>query len=376
MTDRSESPLSRLRGGVLPVLDERAERERRERIGRRVLEVGRELDQRRARRLRSSFGVALAACLASAAAVLLYQGSPAPSPVPATRGAEVRLVEGQVFLQDGASLAPVAPGALELQNGALLVTQVGQSAELRLASDTALSVAPASRLGIARQGPPDGLDERVRLRAGSVLLRVPKLGAKRTLSVETRDALIEVHGTQFSVRLVEEPPLEPFTEVKVLEGRVLVRSAATQRLLRAGDAWSSRPAPESAAVVAPSAAPAPEVEPPAPAPPRRARERATAASELAAQNRLLEASELAQKSGMPQLALERLGALIARYPDAELAHNARVERFRVLAAMGQPEQAARAARDYLERHPRGFARGEAERLIESAARPAAPGEAR
>jgi outer membrane protein assembly factor BamD (BamD/ComL family) len=98
--------------------------------------------------------------------------------------------------------------------------------------------------------------------------------------------------------------------------------------------------------------------------------RAINPSELAAQNRLLEAAELARKQSMPELALSRLDTLIARYPDAELAHNARVERFRVLHAMGRDAEAVAAARDYLRRHPSGFARAEAQHLIEE--RPTSP----
>ena len=86
-------------------------------------------------------------------------------------------------------------------------------------------------------------------------------------------------------------------------------------------------------------------------------------SELAEQNRLLEAAELAQRGGMPALALERLELLIARYPDSELAHNARVERFRLLERSGRHAAAVSAARAYLERYPDGFARQEAESVL-------------
>jgi tetratricopeptide (TPR) repeat protein len=91
--------------------------------------------------------------------------------------------------------------------------------------------------------------------------------------------------------------------------------------------------------------------------------RAPTPSELAAQNRLLEAAELAEKSGMHALALERLDKLIDLYPSAELSHNARVERIRVLSAMGRSREAAEAARRYLDLYPHGFARAEAERAI-------------
>jgi hypothetical protein len=159
----------------------------------------------------------------------------------------------------------------------------------------------------------------------------------------------------------------------VREGRVLVRSGDQSRFLIAGDSWSSRPdddAPEPAA-----AEPQPAAAEPAPATlpvrPRPRAHRRTPPSELAAQNRLLEAAELAQKSGLPMLAVERLDALIARYPDAELAHNARVERFRVLSIAGRRSEAEAAARDYLAQHPNGFARAEAERLLAEPV-PAAP----
>jgi outer membrane protein assembly factor BamD (BamD/ComL family) len=78
---------------------------------------------------------------------------------------------------------------------------------------------------------------------------------------------------------------------------------------------------------------------------------------------LLEAAELAQRGGMPTLAIERLERLIRRYPDSELAHNARVERFRVLERAGRHDDAVGAARAYLKRYPDGFAREEAENLI-------------
>jgi hypothetical protein len=172
--------------------------------------------------------------------------------------------------------------------------------------------------------------------------------------------------------------------VQVREGRVLVRAGEQSRFLGAGDSWTSlgdAPAARPPAMSEPTMAeptmsePTPEpivVPQPEPGPPQRARPRGhrpSAPSELGAQNRLLEAAELAQKSGLPMLAVQRLEALIARYPDAELAHNARVERFRLLDLAGRHGEAAAAARDYLERHPDGFARGEAERLL---AGPAVP----
>jgi FecR protein len=377
--------LQKLRGGVLPVQGEQRERERRARIAGRVLELSRELRGRRERRRRFGLGVAVAA-LVSACAFGLFLQLREPSSPELVGVGELRLVSGHASLRQGAGLAPLEYGQLALSGDSLLVTRADDGAELRLSSDTAVNVAPSSEVGIARRQPTlDGFEERVRLRSGSVALRVPKLGSHGKVSVETRDTLVEVHGTQFSVRVVERPPLDSFTEVAVREGRVLVRSGEQSRFLGAGDRWSSRedapPFPGAATAPPPSAAtePAAKREPaPESPPPRTLRahrkahppERSVSPSELAAQNRLLEAAELAQRSGMTSLALERLDTLIARYPDAELAHNARVERFRALRFAGRNGEAVAAARAYLERHPDGFARQEAERLIAELSAPA------
>ncbi len=376
MTERADSPLQKLRGAVLPVLDVASESARRERIAGRVMELQREMSQRRERKRRWALGVALAALIGGFGGLLLVLQGNARLDTPATLVpliTGVRLVAGHASLRDGASLASLSEGAITLGGESVLVTRAEEGAELRLASDTALSVAPATEVGIVREQPTSGgFEERVRLRAGSVALKVPKLGERGKVSVETGDALVEVHGTQFSVRVVQRPPLEPFTEVQVREGRVLVKAGEHETFLGAGARWTSRELVPvaSAADAHKEPEPTPAVELPAQVSrragaARRARpsEAPASASELAAQNRLLETAELAQKSGMPALALQRLDALIMRYPEAELAHNARVERFRLLSRAGRRSEAASAARDYLERHPSGFARREAELLL-------------
>lgn len=365
MTEGTGNALRQLRCGVMPVPDAASEQRRRERIAAHVIEVQRGLARRRERQ---RFGLAVAvAALVAGIGVAVPLSSFRPSERSARVTSEVdavRLVTGHVSLQAGSELTPLAHGQLELGSESVLVTPAEDGAELRLSSGAALDVAPATEVGIVRRRPTlDGFEERVRLRAGSVALRVPKLGARGKVSVQTNDALVEVHGTEFSVHVVERPPLQPSTEVDVREGRVLVRSGEQSRFLGAGDHWSSaRPLLVS-----------PDTPPPVVThePPRRRTRRArlpdrtpsAAASELRAQNQLLEDAGLAQKNGMPALALRRLEALITRYPDAELAHNARVERFRILRIEGRDAEAVAAARDYLERHPQGFAWAEAQQLI-------------
>jgi len=379
MTQKPESALRELCRGVWPAPDAATERQRRERIAGRVLELQRELSGASVRRRRIGLGLALAALVGGACALLVFV-QPGARPTASEQASDatdsVRLISGHASLRHGLSLAPLAYGQLDVSDDPVLVTRAEDGAEFRLSSNTAVDLGPSSEVGIARRRQNlGGFEERVRLSAGSVALRVPKLGTHGKVSVETRDALVEVHGTQFSVRVVERPPLDSFTEVEVREGRVLVRAGETSRFLGAGDHWSSldrEPAAQSTTAPAPvvpepvlpaKATPAPQHKAAAPA----ARPAAVVASELAAQNRLLEAAELAQKSGMPALALQRLETLMQRYPDAELAHNARVARFRLLNDMGRKSAAEAAARDYLERYPDGFARDEARRLIEASA---------
>jgi FecR-like protein len=390
MTHKPEEVLRELCRGVFPVPDPELEAERRQRIAARVRELQRELGASRQRRRLFGYALALAAIVGGVCSIALFMASRLGQPERALgEGPDVvQLVAGRASFGDGSSAATLALGQLVVSREAVLVTRREEGAELRLSSQTALQVAPSSAVGLARNAVASGgFEERVLLRAGSVSLVVPKLGTRGKVSVETGDALVEVHGTRFSVRVVERPPLDAFTEVDVREGRVLVSSGTSSRFLGAGEHWSSielAPAPTDGALpAAPSLA-----EPNEPVPPARGeapvrssarasrpqgpteRHAASSPSDLAAQNQLLEAAELAQKSKLPGLALDRLEALINRYPDSELSHNARVERFRILNGMGKRQQAAAAARAYLERHPDGFARDEAERLIDSP--PAAP----
>jgi hypothetical protein len=388
MTHKPEEVLRELCRGVFPVPDPEEEAARRARIAARVMDLQRELSAKHQRRKRFGYALALAALVGGVCAVALSLTSALGTrEPPLVESADVvQFVAGRATLSDGSGSASLAPGRLEVSNDAVLVTRAEEGAEFRLSSQTALQVAPASSVGLARNTAGlGGFEERVRLRAGSVSLIVPKLGTRGKVSVETRDALVEVHGTQFSVRVVERAPLDPFTEVDVREGRVLVRSGELSRLLGAGEHWSSNEPAEPAPVAVP-AAPVTEAAPAPPviaAEPVRSSTRAVkqrrgtrrpesheTASDLAAQNQLMEAAELAQKSNMPSLALDRLDRLVRRYPDAELSHNARVERFRILKGMGKQQQAAAEAREYLERYPDGFAREEAEHLIQAA--PAAP----
>lgn len=380
MSEKPENPLRELRRGVWPVQDQETEQQRREHLAGRIVTLNRQLAEGSLRRRRQGAWLALAALVGSLCVLWVLRTVDGLPVAVAPEG--VRLVSGAASWSRGGVLAPLGASPLDGSLGEpILVTRADQSAEFRLSSATALTLEAASEVGVERRETSRGFEERVRLRSGAVALRVPKLGDRGKILVETSDSSIEVHGTQFSVRWVERPPLASFTLVQVKEGKVLVRSKeGASRFLVAGEEWRSGAEipPVAPPEVQPAALPElPRAAPPAakaasaPLPKPKAAASgaepspALSASDLAAQNRLLEGAELARKSGMPALALERLDTLLQRYPETELAHNARVQRFRLLWSMGRKAEAQSSARDYLERYPRGFARKEAEAYVDA-----------
>jgi hypothetical protein len=369
MSRSLDGALRELRRGVDAVPDTENERARRERIGGSVTQLQRAL-VRRDRSRRRLGGALLAAAALVALAVTLMHDAEEPTIAMAPDAVRVNVVGGRVSVRDGDTVTSIAGGDIAVARDTVIAAE-GSAAVLRLQSSAALELTRASRVRLSASPAPGGRRERVRLLAGRVDLDVPKLASGAALAVETPDAVVEVRGTRFAVSLVERAPLAPFTRVDVSEGRVRIQLDDGVREVGAGETWRSSDADPPLAEPAPKAQVEPEVAaPPAPnsAEPRKnepaPRRGAGTPSDLAAQNRQLEAAELARKSRMPELALERFARLIELYPDSDLAQNARVARFRLLDAMGRREEAARAARSYLAQHPRGFAAGEARSLLE------------
>lgn len=363
----SQELLRELRRVVVPAPDADVEHERRERIAARVLALSMDLGARERRRARVR--ILLAAIVSLGAVLLVVRWGPWREPE-----ASLRIVSGQVGLREGNDVRPWLEPMIDLSREPVLETAAGEVVSLELPSAAAVEVAATSELALSRQRVQSGTSERIRLRAGGVKLRVPKLKADQQLAVETADALVEVRGTRFAVR-VEQDARGAYTSVEVEEGRVAVSSARGPASLGAGERWTSRE-PIVAAPSEPALAEAPakvEAEPVLEplAKKREASLRATepdrppTASELAEQNRLLQGAALAKRSGLPRLALERLETLLERYPTSELAHNARVEHFRLLRDTGEDELARRSARTYLARYPNGFAAVEAKSVLDA-----------
>ena len=140
----------------------------------------------RRRRLVARRAVPFAATAALAALVALVVGVTVRH-----HAAGPRLVESGVVLDDSAGLA-----VGELPSGARVTLERGAVRCVRASSD----------------------EERLALDRGAVSLEVPHLGAGRTLSVDTPDAQVRVHGTRFTVTRDDVG-----TTVAVTEGEVEVR---------------------------------------------------------------------------------------------------------------------------------------------------------
>jgi hypothetical protein len=273
---------------------------------------------------------------------------------------------------------------------------------------TELTLEPGSMLTVVEST----ATRRFALRRGAVESRVRKLAAGERFIIETADAEIEVHGTEFRVA-VGEPESVPCTgagpratvatRVSVTAGVVSVKWSGDEQRLHPGDEWPPRCADARALLVpadrAPAAAPAePPIAPsgessapnrpahhhasagsagPSPAAPAtagngaalRAPRADVPASVLAAQNDLFLSAVRARRAGQNARALALFERFMRDYPDASLFESALVHKMRLLAATSDFAAASASARQYLARFPDGFARDEARALLGTRPRP-------
>ncbi|MEO8181684.1 MAG: FecR family protein [Deltaproteobacteria bacterium] len=281
--------------------------------------------------------------------------------------AEVRLAESEGDLQvlDGAGQS-LALGT-SLRVGATLTTQNG-AALLAFPSGAQAHALPLTQLRVRAAGA--DRQESLFLARGEIDVEVPRLTEPVEFSVQTPDALVVVHGTQFNVRVDPDAAAGAHTHVAVRRGLVSVQSGSELSWLRAGQEWPPAASPQAAEPA--QLAPVEPTEPPAPT--RRAQAvetrrdaRATALRRhsrpdrhsLAAENRVFASAMAKHKRGDLSGALLEIEHLLARYPSSLLVQDARVERFRLLHGLGRVAEAAREARSYLGDYRDGYARDEA-----------------
>jgi ferric-dicitrate binding protein FerR (iron transport regulator) len=321
---------------------------------------------RRGRRRRMVTALSLAAGLAlvagGGALAVRHASSPGGADAPSP-GHLARLVDptGDVTaLREGRP----APSVGVLAEGTELRTTVSE-ASMAFASGTQVTLGSASRVRLVEQT----ARKRFSLQEGSLFAKVAKLKADERFVVTTSDAEIEVRGTAFRVSVVQADPAcgggTP-TRLEVSEGVVVVRHEGAEVRVAAGERW---PSCVAAPPVSPAAAPSASAEPArpasaslsAPSAPARVAGPSTGSSRLAEQNDLFDQAMREKRAGNPTGAMTLLERLLDGHPAGPLAESARVERMRLLASSDRAHAAA-AARDYLGRHPHGFARDEAEAL--------------
>lgn len=297
----------------------------------------------------------------------------------------------------------VRAGARERALGAGDQVFATLTSSLRLGdvAGTTLTLEPGGMLTVVEST----ATRRFALRQGAVEARVRKLVVGERFIIETPDAEIEVHGTEFRVAIGEPetvpctgtgPKARVATRVSVTGGVVSVKWSGDEQRLLPGDEWPPR-CVESHAAAAPAGAeqtprglPLEVVAQTASA--RRPRHRAAdvptgtrstsealgalaapaesrpprqgvSPSALEAQNDLFISAVRARRAGQNATALALFDRFMREYPGASLFESALVQKMRLLAAMSDLTGASASARQYLARFPDGFARDEARALV-------------
>ncbi len=339
---RADRALATLRALPIPNEEATTANERRRRVVAHIQAL-RLVEERRATSIRRRWvlGMVAAACLfvlggfgLAFYTVAPHMGGPAAVLV-ATKG-KVQVAAPELGSSDTASVLP--PGS-EVATGG------DSSASLTTPSGVELLLEERSRLEMAGERRASAMKrtESIHLLEGEVLVMVPRLGSHRQFEVVTPDAVVVVHGTQFSVRVERGPRGEPTTRVDVASGKVEVRRKAHTDWLGPGSRWSSEEVlPSTAASETPSTdllnpmasgTPASEEEPMPTGPGNGPARGAGTESRLGAANRLMEEAMLAKRRGDEVQTIAHLDELLEKYADSPLVPSARRERARAVARL-------------------------------------------
>jgi ferric-dicitrate binding protein FerR (iron transport regulator) len=356
--------------------------------------------RKRQRRMRWYAMGAVAACAAAVVGLGVGRAkSPQGAEPVATRSAPAMaasFVRGAPEVVRQGVRRPLSDGT-SLDVGDRVVVEPGSRATVALAQKTYLAIDDHAELILAIAAPATTFE----LGAGSVRADVAKLSPNERFVIRTGDAEVEVRGTSFEVSVVDPDPAcgsGTRTRVKVREGTVAVRARGSESLVSAGGSWPSgctaaqgalmnvtgaspsEPPPSSDArgsesargpsIRSPSASGAagaggPDIVrtwEPRGENARAARGEAPASSDLPKENDLYERALAKKRAGDPRGSVALLDDLVAHYPNGPLAQSARAERMKLLRGVDN-ERARESARDYVKRHPNGFARQDADLIL-------------
>jgi ferric-dicitrate binding protein FerR (iron transport regulator) len=243
----------------------------------------------------------------------------------------ITAIAGEVTVQGARRLDIAAGISARVAAGGDLTTAPQGEARIEL-DGLELQVFGGTRVALAELEAPASA---LRLVAGKVRCRVPRLSPAQSFSVVTSDLRVVVHGTDFSVEI---PPsgAPAGTTVHVDEGVVAVQHASGEITLAAPQSWTSpsiaeppAAAPPSHDLAPPTAAPAtakhgsdatareppPSRKPPSPAAP--------SPGTLDEETRLLRSGLAAERKGDFAGAAGSLELLLSRYPQSPLGPDAR-----------------------------------------------------
>lgn len=301
----------------------------REKIVSRMVEVSLAPEERFGARGRIVAALALAAgfLLLSWGGLDLWQRRVAADP-----GIQVVALRGNVTGIQGAKAKGLAVGeAVSLSPEGTLETSRGAEARIKTKAGLEIDLLENTRVSLGELGAA-GVSSAVRLDRGRVRCVIPH-DPGRTFSVVTSVARIIDIGTIFSVS-VEDTNAGPKTVVHVEEGEVLVQFAGGERRLTASQSWSSGTEPsQPVAKAAPPTAtdPLPPVAPVAPVAiesPRREPVKRRPET-LETETKLLRSGLASEQKGDLRAAAQAFQTLVTRYPESQLAVDAKAALARV-----------------------------------------------
>ncbi len=297
----------------------------REKIVSRMVEVSLAPEERFGARGRIVAALSLAAgfLLLSWGGLQLWQRRVAADP-----GIQVVALRGNVTGTQGAKAKGLAVGeAVSLSPEGTLETSRGAEARIKTKAGLEIDLLENTRVSLGELGAA-GVSSAVRLDRGRVRCVIPH-DPGRTFSVVTSVARIIDVGTIFSVS-VEDTNAGPKTVVHVEEGEVLVQFAGGERRLTASQSWSSGTEPsQPVAKAAPPTATEPlppvaiEIESPRREPVKRRPET------LETETKLLRSGLASEQKGDLRAAAQAFQTLVTRYPESQLAVDAKAALARV-----------------------------------------------
>lgn len=179
-------------------------------------------------RLKWSIGAPVAAVLAVIAVCVLT--GRLPWFTPRGKGAAVESIHGALYLVAGNGMRGLAARDT-VMTGEDIRTAQGSQAVLRLADGSRIEMGPRANLRVTSRS----RETTVHLRQGSIIVQAARQSAGRHLYVATRDCLVAVKGTIFSVTQGIGG-----SRVSVIRGTVVVDQGRQSHRLEAGDQLSTQ----------------------------------------------------------------------------------------------------------------------------------------